>query len=250
LDFKVRGHSKYNIKLENNLVKKFYHQKDDRLVLSAKKQNKFKSSFFKKPKVKKINEDSFLMEYIKGDSFSQFFTRATKRDLDGLISKIKGYLNEIIVSEMELPIDVIINKLNNINYDSTYIIDKIKNKKTIKIKVGKCHGDLTFSNMIFAEDVYLIDFLDSYLESPTIDIVKLRQDTHLYWSLNMVDDIVDLTKIKLGLNYIDKFLVEQFDIEDYTILQIVNLIRIKPYVKDEKINKWINDNLNKLCELL
>ena len=46
------------------------------------------------------------------------------------------------------------------------------------IPVGTCHGDLTFSNILFnGNNYYLIDFLDSFIESPLLDIVKLRQDT-------------------------------------------------------------------------
>jgi len=104
--------------------------------------------------------------------------------------------------------------------------------------------------MIFAEDIYLIDFLDSYIESPTMDIIKLRQDTHLYWSLNMVDKVIDLTKIKLGLQYIDNWLVNNYPIENYEIFQIINLLRIYPYTNDDKIKLYLDKNINKLCKLL
>jgi len=116
--------------------------------------------------------------------------------------------------------------------------------------VGNCHGDMTLSNMIFGKDIYLIDFLDSYIESPTLDLIKLRQDTHLYWSLNMIDKTTDLTKIKLGLNYIDNWILDNYKIEDYELLQIINLLRIYPYTKDEKIINWLDTNIKKLCELL
>jgi len=249
LDFKVRGHSKYKLRLKNNSVIKYYHKDDKRLVLSAKKQNNFRSKFFKTPNIFDIKSNSFEMEYIQGDSFSHFFTRATKRDLDNLISKIDGYLKENIVGEVEIPIEVFINKIKSIGFNSKKILSKIKNKN-IKVKVGLTHGDLTLSNMIFAEDIYLIDFLDSYLESPTMDIVKLRQDTHLYWSLNMVENVTDLTKIKLGLRYIDEFLINNYEVENYYFLQIINLIRIFPYTSDKKTKDWLNKNIKQLCEHL
>ena len=109
---------------------------------------------------------------------------------------------------------------------------------------------MTLSNMIFAEDIYLIDFLDSYIESPTMDIIKLRQDTHLYWSLNMVNDITDLTKIKLGLKYIDNFLLNNYNVDEYYFLQIINLIRIFPYTIDKETEDWLTKNINELCEHL
>lgn len=249
MDFKVKGHSKYTLTLNNDLVVKSSSENDDRLVVSATKQKLFKSNFFKTPKVIDISSLSFSMEYINGESFSQFFTRATKRDLDNLIHKIDGYLQERIIGEIDLPIQILKDKILSIpnGIDFVSILD---NKKTIKVKVGITHGDMTLSNMIFAEDIYLIDFLDSYIESPTMDVVKLRQDTHLYWSLNMVDKIVDLTKIKLGLQYIDEWLVNNYPIENYEIFQIINLIRIYPYTESNTIKLYLDKNINKLCELL
>ncbi len=62
--------------------------------------------------------------------------------------------------------------------------------------VGICHGDLTFSNMLFnGNNYYLIDFLDSFVESPLLDIVKLRQDSAYLWSQLMY--IHDYDKIRL-----------------------------------------------------
>ena len=126
----------------------------------------------------------------------------------------------------------------------------LDNELDIRIKVGLAHGDMTLSNMIFTDEIYLIDFLDSYIESPTMDLVKLRQDTHLHWSLNMISSVTDLSKIKLGLSYIDDWLVENYPIEKYELLQIINLQRIYPYTNNVKIKKYLETNINKLCEIL
>lgn len=249
MDFKVKGHSKYTLTLHNDLVIKSSSENDDRLVVSATKQKLFKSNFFKTPKVIDISNSSFSMEYINGESFSQFFTRATKRDLDNLIYKIDGYLQERIIGEIEISTELLKDKVLSIPNGNEFV-SILDNKKIVKVKVGIAHGDMTLSNMIFAEDIYLIDFLDSYIESPTMDIIKLRQDTHLYWSLNMVDKVIDLTKIKLGLQYIDNWLVNNYPIQNYEIFQIINLLRIYPYTNDDKIKLYLDKNINKLCELL
>jgi len=249
LDFKVKGYSKYTLTLQDDSVIKSSKENDGRLGLSASKQKNFKSNFFKTPMVFDTTNLSFKMEYINGESFSQFFTRATKRDLDNLINKIDGYLTERIVGEMDLPIQILIDKIISIP-EGKKLLPLLSNKKSVKIKVGLSHGDMTLSNMIFAEDIYLIDFLDSYIESPTMDIVKLRQDTHLYWSLNMVDNVVDLTKIKLGLNYIDEWIINKYNIENYELFQVINLLRIYPYTTSDKIKTYLDTNINKLCELL
>ena len=35
--------------------------------------------------------------------------------------------------------------------------------------------------------LYLIDFLDSVIESPLFDIIKIRQDTYFNWTINICD---------------------------------------------------------------
>jgi tRNA A-37 threonylcarbamoyl transferase component Bud32 len=249
VDFKVKGHSNYNLKLHENVVTKSSEVDDIRLVKSAQKQKEFKSDYFKSPEVLEINKDSFLMEYIQGESFSQFFTLATKRDLDGLIRKLDGYFKERIIGEITIPIQILKDKLQSLP-NGNNLLPLLSNHSDITIKVGLSHGDMTLSNMIFTDEIYLIDFLDSYIESPTMDLVKLRQDTHLHWSLNMVSSVTDLSKIKLGLSYIDKWLVENYPIEKYELLQIINLLRIYPYTNDDKIKNYLEININKLCELL
>lgn len=249
MDFKVKGHSNYNLKLHENVVTKSSNVDDIRLVKSALKQKEFKSNHFKSPNVIEINNDSFLMEYIQGESFSQFFTLATKRDLDGLIRKIDGYFKERIIGETTLPIQILKNKLKSLPNGDT-LLPLLDSESDIQIKVGLAHGDMTLSNMIFTDEIYLIDFLDSYIESPTMDLVKLRQDTHLHWSLNMVNSVTDLSKIKLGLSYIDNWLVKNYPIEKYELLQIINLQRIYPYTNDVEIKKYLQININKLCEIL
>jgi len=249
MDFKVKGHSKYNLSKEENLVIKSSFDIDDRLVLSAKKQQNFKSSFFKTPNVLGIANSSFSMEYIEGKSFKEYFLLATKNDLDFLIKSIKGYFDETIVGEIDVSINILKNKINSLNIGKNFV-SLLDNKNTIPMLVGKCHGDMTLSNMIFSKDIYLIDFLDSYIESPTMDLVKLRQDTHLHWSLNLIESPRDLTKLKLGLRYIDDWIQDEYLIEEYNLLQIINLLRIYPYVNDNKINNWLDSNIKRLCEHL
>lgn len=249
MDFKVKGNSNYLLQLTNNVVKKSTINNDGRLYKSALKQNTFKSNYFTTPSILNLTETSFDMEYIKGESFYQFLTTASKRDLDGFITKLDGYFSERIIGELKIPIQILIDKLKQLSADSFYI-DKFSKYDDVTIKLGPCHGDMTLSNMIFTDKIYLIDFLDSYIESPTIDLVKLRQDTHLYWSLNMIHDKVDITKIKIGLNYIDNWLVNNYKVDNYELFQIINLLRIFPYTKEESVKKYLEHNLKKLCEHL
>ena len=107
MNFKVKGHSKYKLSLTDGWVKKESFENDNRLVKSALKQKKFKSNYFKTPDVKEINKNSFLMKYIIGKSFSEFFNQATKYDLDLLIEKLDGYFSETIIGDIKIPISIL-----------------------------------------------------------------------------------------------------------------------------------------------
>jgi thiamine kinase-like enzyme len=138
----------------------------------------------------------------------------------------------------------LINKLNSIGYYNHYYYI-FGGADYLEVYTGKCHGDMTLSNMIFKDDdVYLIDFLDSYIESPTMDLIKLRQDTHLHWSFNMIDvKKSDLMKSKIALEYIDNWITDTYDMTNYKILQIINLVRIFPYATDIKIKNFIHEKI-------
>lgn len=249
MGIKVRGNSGYSLNIKGNRIVKSSLTPDPRLVKSAQKQNEFSSSFFKTPKIFSITDSSFTMERINGGSFVDFFNNASKRDLDGLINKLDGYFKERTIGEGFISTDLIKKKLKN-SLEASEMIDYLDEIRSINMKYGLCHGDLTFSNMIFAEDIYLIDFLDSYMETPTIDILKLRQDTHLYWGFNMTDNIRDAVKLKIGLTYIDEWIMDTFDIDQYNLLQSINLFRIFPYTNDPKIKEYLTQNIRKLCEHL
>ena len=89
MDFKVKGHSKYNIKLLDSIVVKSSDYRDDRLYYSAIKQKNFKSNYFETPKIHDISDKSFSMEYVPGKSFNEFLEYASKDDLDFLTLSIK-----------------------------------------------------------------------------------------------------------------------------------------------------------------
>jgi tRNA A-37 threonylcarbamoyl transferase component Bud32 len=249
MHFKVKGNSNYKLIVNNGIVIKKSDFEDDRLLISAKKQLKFKSNYFKTPKIYSYDNKHIEMEYIKGDSFYDFFIRASKRDLDDFIDSLEGYFKENIIGEYLMKNDIIKSKVKKIDTNDK-ILEAIDNIDNIRIKMGPCHGDFTLSNMIFSDDFYLIDFLDSYLETPTMDLVKLRQDTHLYWSFNMTNNIKDKVKLKIGLKYIDDWINDNYNIEYYNLLQCINLYRIYSYTNNKNILDYLEKNINYLCEHL
>ncbi|EAL1800954.1 hypothetical protein ACAL30_000989 [Campylobacter jejuni] len=212
------------------------------------------------------NGYGFNMQYCYADNFITFFENF---DMQSILSKIDIVLrfidNNINNCEMVyLDKNIIKNKLeslykifftlsdlkqhvnciNNILNNELYLFDNFK------FPVGLCHGDLTFSNILFQrQNIVLIDFLDNFIETPLQDMVKLRQDTKHKWSLNMIQTDCDEIKIKIILNYLDEyihqhFLKYQFYQYFYNIFQKINLLRILPYTKNNVIINYIINEIN------
>ena len=54
----------------------------------------------------------------------------------------------------------------------------------------------------------------------------------------------------IGLRYIDEFLINNYEVEDYYFLQIINLIRIFPYTNDKKTEDWLNKNIKEFRQII
>ena len=107
--------------------------------------------------------------------------------------------------------------------------------------------------MINDNEITLIDFLDTFFDSPLQDIVKLKQDTKYFWSLRKLNNIRDLMKLKQCFTYIDQKLNEKFEEKEYYIkyynhFQILNLLRIIPYCDDKKDINFLLKNINNICQ--
>ena len=122
----------------------------------------------------------------------------------------------------------------------------------IEMPIGICHGDLTFSNILFTSNkFYFIDYLDSFIETPIQDIVKLRQDTKYFWSTMMYNKKYDIVRLNMIFKYIDYKITDYFgNIEEYyknyDRLQLMNILRILHYVKEEKVRDFVLNILESL----
>lgn len=278
---------------QNNIYIRKYTQdksKHERLIKQAEKQKNFTTNVpnIKIPKIYSIEKcdpkiylknknESILnvnMEYVYSYNFMEFFENVDKHDLDSFINCVIGFIeDEIDRSNYEI-VDkkVIISKIDEVygklvsngvmcenNNDLVYrIVNKIKNivsdlPDQIVIPVGICHGDFTYSNILFkGNDYYLIDFLDCYIESPIMDIVKIRQDSFFGWSNIMYKESYDLNRITIINDYVDKRIDEHFSKYAwykfyYNTFQIINMLRILPYCKkDDSKYIFVIDCLKKI----
>ena len=122
----------------------------------------------------------------------------------------------------------------------------------IEIPIGKCHGDLTFSNILFnGNNYYLIDFLDSFIESPLLDLVKIRQDSKYEWSRLMYEGEVDLVRLSIISQKIDNEIDTYYSQyawyrEYYHVFQLMNFLRILQYAKEEKVTNYLKNVINSM----
>jgi hypothetical protein len=116
---------------------------------------------------------------------------------------------------------------------------------TLLLPVGVCHGDLTLSNVLLqrpTNNIILIDFLDSFIESPLADVCKLRQDTRFGWSLFLSGGPQGYDPVRMAatLRYLDSALVRycsQFEwwVQYHTIVELLNQLRVLQYAKERRI---------------
>lgn len=280
----IKGHSGCKLKIIHNdknvIIEKITYDIKyiDRLEKQASKQNRFYlkkiNPFILIPKVlyekKEYNKYKFGMEFYQAFDFIKILEL---HDFD----HIKLYIDKIIdFIDYNIKLSRNTNVSKNTLYEKVQSVKQNTSKDTLKyfsdiinslelnistyeqninIPIGYCHGDLTFSNILIKnENIILIDFLDSFIETPLQDIVKLRQDTKYKWTLNLLERDIDNTKIDILLTYLDKYIVEHFKKYDfykhYEIFQKINLLRIIPYIKskDYKTLETIRKNMNNILE--
>ena len=265
----IKGNSNFVISIDDyckkKVIKKMAINDSDlcRLKKQMDKQKMFShimlyNDIFKIPVILHSQDNYFLMDYIhNAKNCINLLEQITQRQLDWFTNQLISFIEKNISRSTFYQIDdKIIEKVDDIILKCN--IDKKKyfqyDAKNIIIPVGECHGDLTLSNVLVNYDkIYLIDFLDNFVETPLQDIVKLRQDTKYYWTLDLYEGIIDKNSIRIKLNYMDNLIHSYFSRYEfynkhYDIFQTINLLRIVPYIKTEQmlsnILKYIEDIYN------
>lgn len=271
---KIPGHSgsKLVINFDNShglIVKKISNEK--RLEVQAKKQEMFLLSSMHdnitSPKITKscfVNEQKcyeFHMKYIVGSDIISFLSQSSTQDIQEFTKTLFEYFSKITNTKVFKSANKDINKkiksVRSLLCSNPHIknSDKIQflmntvdnlylevNSKDIVLPVGNCHGDLTFSNMIYnphSKKIVLFDFLDTYFESPVQDMIKIKQDLKHNWTLQKMTDHrgLDKNRFEIVKRYLDDTFENYFKSFDYycvnyKLLQTLNLLRVLVYSKD------------------
>lgn len=281
---KMEGRSGCNLIIEyqeaHAVIKKYSSslKYNHRLIEQAKKQKDFyllnKESAFTTAKILEVscveNElASFTMNYVFAEKYSEYLDQINVKELKKLLGSFIQYFDDSFktASNEQINKNIFLDKFKDIRTNisqnqlirSKYflqILNDLENKiPNQPLPVGTCHGDFTFSNILFGEQkIYLLDFLDSFIESPVIDIVKLRQDTCYKWSIMLESTMPQYKVNKLSQimvyfdleieNYCAKLELQEW----YIFLQAINLLRIVPYLKVEHEILFIENALRKLLK--
>lgn len=204
-----------------------------------------------------------VMEYIQGLDCINYFNQVDRATLVNIAKNFFFYIDKNINNSKNMFIDkkIFFDKLETLDIDSslkvqalTYL-DKIKDKKFL-IPIGECHGDFTFTNMIFQNNkIYLLDFLDCYIETPFQDIVKLKQETSYFWSIiehkYKTNENINYSKVAISYSFLDTMIDEHYKNYDwynkfYELFQLINLCRILPYVTIPQIKIHIEHSIKKI----
>ena len=194
---------------------------NERLLRQIEKQKTYNHPVIKTPKIYHtgIKNDLvyFDMEYISGVNLAIYFQQHSLKCCMDIIDMFSTHSD----TNMDIS-NEIYNKSKQVNIPDEWL-NLILDQSWI-VKSGYCHGDLTFENIIINNnEVYLIDFLDSFVECPIVDESKLLQDAFCYWSFK-----TNIPKRKL-ISVCDKFNTKQH----YSML-LLHLYRIIPYVNAKK----------------
>lgn len=265
------GHSGCKVKLIEDTNRVFVRKiaanaaYNDRLKRQMEKQKAYNNELLKAPKIYSYGIENelfyFDMEYIQGITLAE----SIKSIEAGKIGKIVDSIaNSIYSMDEGIADESIFKKKIESLTKSEEIMNSIVAKEGLKMlesycwdgfKKSACHGDMTLENIIVKDnELYLIDFLDSFYDCWIIDAGTLLQDVQLMWSYRMQKSISNNTMVRLLIFHdilLDKLkrkLPESMADIYYALL--LKLLRIYPYTKDQYTLKFLDEKTNMVINIL
>jgi len=241
---------KYSPSIEYN--SRLYSQIDKQVLFSQRIMKNVDA-----PKVYDVQDGYFDMEYIPGHSFVEFFSTASVNDVEFVIDTLFQYFDTLISNHRSMNIrSSVLEKIETLRDKTQYrhyleCIEVMVEKYDLYVPKTFCHGDLTFSNIIFHKNrLFFIDFLDCYVDSFISDLVKLKQDLYYLWGIktqkiqsNRLEQIYKHIWSELHVRY-----SEFIDSDVFDILDAMNSLRIEPYLTSSD-QRTILDTIVKSTEL-
>jgi len=260
----LHGKSGCNLEIINKnfdfFLKKFSRdiKGNNRLIIQANKQIEFYKQdahpFVKTPEITNVydgtsTELAFIeMRYIFGKNATVFLRESNISIINKFIENILFYLNYIFKNIKVGKINGIIKKVEQIeclNFPQKERIMKIlKNLPKEDLPTGQCHGDFTMANMVFTDStIYALDFLNTYIDSPLLDLLSIRQDTHHLWSCFLSQNYS--CRLVETLKYIDETIKEKYysmiKNEWYRYFSLMNYVRMYPFNTEKHATEFISN---------
>ena len=274
IDLKLNSHSQDLLEVINTegvfLVNKLFKSNIDRAKKSVEKQKKFKAIYAGSTRIfsaevlsykELVNGTAVLtmpyIEGITGPSYAVYATPLLAKSLSSALSSI--LLTELTnVNEVAISSKSLLEKLDQVA-DSTFDTELkgliLRGRKWIQFlpkkmifPMGSCHGDLTLSNIIFnpVDGIILIDFLDTFLESPLQDVAKIKQDFTYGWSFRKCPNTLRV-KAEILCNACMPTIIKSIETvykQQVDVLTLLALLRIAPYIIDDVTHRWLISSLN------
>jgi hypothetical protein len=253
---------------QQSCVRKIFRSNLDRAQRNVEKQRKFKPFYTAAARVAaadvlefKIFSDraELLMPYIEGMTGHIFSVHASRNVAHTLSSSLSTLLYAELNESREEAIPTLLFKskllsvaeatsdpeLQSLINSMIDVVGMLSDE--IIFPVGPCHGDLTLSNLILdmGSGVTLIDFLDTYLDSPLQDVAKLKQDFVYGWSFRNAPSSLRIKAEILCRQHYPAALVqiERMYPVQVRLVMLMTLARIAPYVRDSATKNWLTASL-------
>jgi len=171
-----------------------------RLYAQFLKQSNFRSSVH--IRVPQIiipwNGNSFTMEYVPSIPLGKFFQTASVSEVTNCGNKIVDFIKDLVAKSTisNVPLNQDLNFLEKVKNMQNSLNES--HHKIIKCAlgileswassfpqiIGPNHGDFSFENILInprSSEVWLVDFLDSPIESPLLDVGRILIDSEHGW---------------------------------------------------------------------
>lgn len=245
-----------------NFVRKISKDKEynSRLQVQCNKQALYIGSKIKAPKVLRsgvTDEDLFFfdMEYVQGITLAEYIRNIEIGKIKGLVDALVDNVDKEKYVEKNEANTIFIKKFSDLQLKlagNNMVIDEAFNllmsHDWSPFSHSFCHGDMTLENIIVKNDeLYFIDFLDSFYDSYLMDFGTLLQDVQVMWSYRK-DKNVDMNLI-LRLVVFRDLLIDSICEKNESLVKEVyfallqKLVRILPYTNDELTWKFLLEEI-------
>lgn len=268
LDLNQFSHSQDSLEIiyrdQLSCVRKTFHSDLERAQRNVAKQRQFRPIYTGTGKIgaaeviefhMRADSAELLMPYIEGITGHMFPVHATRNVAHTLSASLSTLLYAELTESREVLVETSLFRdkmtavsaatkdlaLKQLVNACIVVVDSLPTE--LLLPLGPCHGDLTLSNLILdtASGITLIDFLDTFLETPLQDVAKLKQDFVYGWSFRKDPPALAIKAEIFCHHHFPQAIVqiERMYPNQVRLLTMMALARIAPYVTDSVTQRWL-----------